>query len=307
MAEGVLASQTDTDTPEFETLPRTYSYFPGCSLHSTGLEYGLSTRAVFQHLELELIELPHWNCCGASSAHALNHTLGIALPARNLAIAQEIGHDLVAPCAACFSRMKHADYCMQTDLELRDKIENIVGFEYRNEVAILPAIAVLYEDCGQNKIQEQVTVPLRGVKVVPYYGCLLLRPPQVNQFDDPDDPHVMADLIRAIGAEVMPWSYATDCCGAGLSLIRSDVVESLVDRLVAGAYEAQAQALVTACPLCQINLEMRQTQEPKLPSFYITELLGLAFGLPESRYWWGKHLVDPRPLLNSLGLLEQVI
>lgn len=306
MVDGVFTSHTELDNLEYEILPRTYSYFPGCSLHSTGIEYGLSTRAVFQHLEYGLIELPKWNCCGASSAHALNHTLGIALPARNLAIAQEIGHDLVTPCAACFSRMKQTDNTLQTDLEMRARIEGIVGFQYRGDVSIRPAIAVLHEDCGIEKIQDLVTVPLRGIKVVPYYGCLLLRPPHISQFDDPDDPRVMADLIQAIGAEVMPWSYATDCCGAGLSLIRSDVVENLVDQLVAGAQEARAMALVTACPLCQINLEMRQTKEPKIPSFYITELMGLAFGLPESRYWWSKHLVDPRPLLNSLGLLEQV-
>lgn len=281
-----------------------YSYYPGCSLHSTGLEYGLSTRLVFQHLHMELIELTNWNCCGASSAHALNHTLGLALPARNLALAQITGHDLVTPCAACFNRMKSTDYTLRTDQKMRATIEAVVDFQFTGQVAIRPAIAVLYEDCGIERISAKVRAPLVGLKVVSYYGCLLVRPPQITKFDDPDAPQVMGELLRALGAEVMPWSYTTDCCGAGLTLSRPDIVQTLVSRLVAGAREAAADVLVTACPLCQVNLEMRQTSEPRIPAFFITELMGLAFGLPEARSWWSKHLVDPSSLLNSIGLLE---
>jgi heterodisulfide reductase subunit B len=113
----------------------------------------------------------------------------------------------------------------------------------------------------------------------------------------------MTGLLQAIGAEVMPWSHATDCCGAGLSLSRSDIVQKQVSRLVERAREAGAEALVTACPLCQVNLEMRQTSEPKMPAFYFTELLGLAFGLPQAEKWWGKHLIDPRPVLSSAGFM----
>lgn len=306
MAEMYSPLHLEIKDGELAAPPRSYSYFPGCSLHSTGLEYGLSTLAVFRYLELELIELPNWNCCGASSAHALNHTLGIALPARNLAIAQEGGRDLVTPCAACFSRMKNAQYTLRNDQEMRARIESIVGFQFTDQVSIRPGIEVLYEDCGPKRINNLVKIPLDGLKVVPYYGCLLVRPPHVTGFDDPDDPIVMADLLEAMHAEVMSWSYATDCCGAGLSLSRSDVVQDLVCRLISGAREAQAQALVTACPLCQVNLEMRQVEEPKMPAFYVTELMGLAFGLPEAANWWSKHLIDPRPLLESIGILEQV-
>ena len=280
----------------------TYSYYPGCSLHSTGLEYGLSTRAIFNELELGLVELEGWNCCGASSAHALDHTLSLALPARNLALAQEAGYDLVAPCAACFNRMKSADYALRSDPATRAEIESIVGFQYTGAISVRPVLAVLYEDYGAQAIAARVRKSLNGLKVVPYYGCLLVRPPQVTQFDDPNHPRVMAALLNAIGAEVKPWSNATDCCGAGLSLSRADVVQKLVSRLAERAREAGADALVTACPLCQVNLEMRQTSEPKMPAFYFTELLGLAFGLPEVGKWWSKHLIDPRPLLQSAGL-----
>ena len=279
-----------------------YAYYPGCSLHSTGLEYGLSTRAVFRHLGMGLHELPGWNCCGASSAHSVSHTLAVALPARNLSLAQAAGQDVIAPCAACFNRMKSADHALRSDPLLRAEIESMVGFTFTGEVSVRHLMAVLYEDHGPSRIAEQVVRPLYGLKVVPYYGCLLVRPPQVTQFDDPDNPQVMAALLEAVGAQVMPWSHATDCCGASLSLTRSGVVQTLVGRLAERAREAGAEALVTACPLCQVNLEMRQVEQPKMPAFYITELLGLAFGLPEADKWWRKHLIDPRPVLRQVEL-----
>jgi heterodisulfide reductase subunit B len=281
-----------------------YSYYPGCSLHSTGLEYGLSTRAVFRHLGIELVELEGWNCCGASSAHALDHTLGMTLPARTLALAQPGGLDLVTPCAACFNRLKRADYIMKTDPELRAEIEQMVGFRYSGEVNIRPVMAALSEDVPAEDLIDLVKRPLKGLKVVPYYGCLLVRPPHVAEFDDPDNPQVMASLLRLIGAEVMDWSHATDCCGAGLSLGRPDVVQNLVGRLVERAREAGADAFATACPLCQVNIEMRQPGKEKVPAFYFTELLGFAFGLPEAKHWWRKHLIDPRPVLRAAGLSD---
>jgi len=277
-----------------------YSYYPGCSLHSTGLEYGLSTRAVFKHLGLELTELDDWNCCGASSAHVFDHTLALALPARTLSQAQAAGHDLVIPCAACYNRLRGADYAMRNDPMARAELESMLGFQYTGSVAVRPVLAVLAEDVGRERISAEVRIPLNGLKIVTYYGCLLVRPPEITQFDDPDNPQVMAELLRATGVEVMPWSHATDCCGGSLSLSRSDVVQHLVGRLAERAREAGADAIVTACPLCQVNLEMRQTNQPKIPAFYFTELLGLAFGLPEASGWWGKHLIDPRPVLEQM-------
>jgi heterodisulfide reductase subunit B len=283
-----------------------YSYYPGCSLHSTGLEYGLSTRAVFKHLGLELTELKDWNCCGASSAHVFDHKLALALPARTLSQAQTAGRDLVIPCAACYNRLKGADIAMRNDPAMRSELESMIGFQYTGMVAVRPVLAVLAEDVGAQKIAEQTRHPLYGLKVVTYYGCLLVRPPEISQFDDPENPQVMAELLRSAGAEVMPWSHTTDCCGGSLSLSRSDVVQNLVGRLAERACEAGADAIVTACPLCQVNLEMRQTDQPKIPTFYFTELLGLAFGLPEASGWWGKHLIDPRPVLETLRVSETV-
>jgi heterodisulfide reductase subunit B2 len=282
-----------------------YSFYPGCSLHSTGLEYHLSTQSVFKHLGLDLVELADWNCCGASSAHALDHTLALALPARTLALAQAAGGDLVTPCAACFNRIRTADYMLKKDQALRAQIEAMVGFEFTGQVSIRPVLGVLYEDYGLKRIAEQVRRPLTRLKVVTYYGCLLVRPVEVTQFDDPDDPRMMRDILNSAGAEVMPWAYATECCGGSLSLSRADVVQKLVGRLVERAHEAGAAAMVTACPLCQVNLEMRQVAQPKMPVFYFTELLGLAFDLPETKKWWKKHLIDPRPVLKEAGLMAE--
>ena len=281
-----------------------YSYYPGCSAHSTGLEYSLSTEATLRQLDVELEEIEGWNCCGASSAHALNHRLALTLPARNLALAQKAGGDLLIPCAACYNRLKGAELALRSNSEARAEIEADVGFNFTGQVRIRPLLAILHEDFGPQRVAAETRRPLSGLKVVPYYGCLLVRPPRVAQFDDPDDPRLMASLLRAAGAEVMPWSHATDCCGAGLSLPRSDAVYRLVGRLAERAREAGAEALVTACPLCQVNLEMRQPARPRLPAFYFTELLGLAFDLPEARRWWPKHLIDPRPLLRSHNLAD---
>ncbi len=280
-----------------------YSYYPGCSAHSTGLELGLSTQATFQHLGLKLDELPDWNCCGATSAHSLSHTLALALPARNLALAQEAGRDLVIPCAACYNRMRSADHAMRTDEKMRAEIETAAAMKYTGAVAIRPLLAVVAEDVGLAELSRRVVRPLTGLKVVSYYGCLLVRPPAVVQFDNPDDPQVMPSIVRSLGADVLPWSHATDCCGGGVSLTRADIVANLVGKLADRAREAGAQAFVSGCPLCQMNLEMRQRGKDKLPSFYFTELMGLAFGLTDVEKWWTKHLIDPRPLLRTLGLV----
>lgn len=282
----------------------TYSYFPGCSAHSTGLEYGLSTETVFKHLDIELVEIPAWNCCGASSAHSLDHTLAVALPARNLAIAQAYDRDLVTPCAACYSRMKGSAQLIKSDAKVRAEIEEVLETKFTKDVTVRPLLGVLYEDYGLENITARVVQPLKGLKVVTYYGCLLVRPPEIAEFDDPENPQIMGLMMSTIGAQVMPWSYATDCCGGSLSLSRSEIVQGLVSKIVAHAAEAGADALVTACPLCQVNLEMRQSEKEKMPAFYFTELLGLAFGLKETNRWWSKHLIDPKPILQNAGVLN---
>ncbi len=276
-----------------------FSYYPGCSLHSTGLEYHLSVQAVFDALGVGLHELEDWNCCGASSAHAVSRDLALALPARNLAIAQAAGLDVVMPCAACYNRHKTADYVMRHDQEKRLFLEKAAGFEFNGQVMVRPLLDVVGNEIGLERIHSLVKRPLSGLRLVGYYGCLLVRPPEVTQFEDPDNPQLMNRLLETLGAEARPWSYATDCCGGGLSLTKSSAAARLVNRLADRAREAGAQAIVTSCPLCQMNLEMRQSGPgPRLPIFYFTELIGQAFGLEGARGWWNKHLISPASLFD---------
>ena len=280
-----------------------FSYYPGCSLNSTAVEYDASLRAVMAALDVGLQELEDWNCCGASSAHSVNRALSLALPARNLALAQQAERDVVMPCAACFNQHKTAEHALRTNGGQRALVEDAVGFEYTGAVAVRSLLDVVANEIGLAQVEARVERPLAGLNVVGYYGCLLVRPPEVTQFENPEHPTLMDQLLSALGAVVCPWSYATDCCGGGVSLIKPDMAARLVNRLAARAREAGAEAMVTSCPLCQVNLEMRQTgtQQP-LPIFYFTELMGLAFDLKEAQSWWPKHLIDPRRLLQKLGL-----
>lgn len=285
-------------------MKMTYTYYPGCSLESTGVEFNLSILAVFDKLGVTLQELQDWSCCGASSAHSVNRELSLALPARNLALAQLLGYDMAIPCAACFNRHKTADYEMRNNAAKRQELEELFDFHFTGEVAVRPLLDIVVNQVGLGEIKSKVVNPLKGLKAVSYYGCLLVRPPEITCFENPDHPLYMDQILETIGAEARPWSYATECCGGGLSLTKADVAARLVNRLVERAAEAGAELIVTSCPLCQINLEMRQTStSKKMPIIYFTEALGLAFGCPEAPAWMRKHLIDPQPYLSSLGLL----
>ena len=280
-----------------------FSYYPGCSLHATGLEYDTSTRAVFESFGVRLVEIEGWVCCGASSAHSVSADLALNLPAINVALAQEASHgDLLAPCAACFNRTKAADYALRNDPAQRKQIEQAVNFTFTGTVHIRNPLDVVINDIGLDAVASHVTRPLTALKVVSYYGCLLVRPPHLMEFDDPENPTVMNRIVRTLGADVKDWSYATDCCGGSASLPRVDIATRLVSGLAQHAREAGAEAIVTACPLCQMNLEMRQAEKPNVPIFYFTELMGLAFGLPDAHSWWGKHLISTTPVLSAAGL-----
>ena len=285
--------------PEME-----FSYYPGCSLHSTGLEYHLSVEAVFHALGASLKELDDWNCCSAASAYSLNHALALVIPGRNLAIAQQAGLEVVMPCTGCFIRHKTTEYELLHNPEAKALIEEAAGFQYSGAVKIRPVLDIIANQIGLEKARSLVRMPLKGLKVVPYYGCLLVRPNRVTQFENPENPTLLPRLLKLLGAEVQDWSYATDCCGGDLGLVKAGVTNKLVTNLVKHAREAGAAAMVTMCPLCQVNLEMRQTGlAERMPMFYFTELMGLAFGLEETKSWWGKHLINPAGILQSAGLV----
>jgi len=285
-----------------------YAYYPGCSLHSTAREYDHSTREVCEALGIELKEIPDWNCCGASSAHSLDHDLGVALPLRNLAIAERMGMDVIAPCAACFSRLKSADAAVKDDADLLAKMKDQAGIEYNGSIQVQSLLSAIYA-MGDDAIKSRVKKPLQGLKVACYYGCLLLRPAGVSPFDDPENPVSLDRIMADLGAEPVEWPYKNECCGASLSLSKPEIVVKLTRDILSMAKKAGANCLVTACPLCQGNLDMRQPdiaskygEKYDMPIFYFTQLMGLAFGLRNEGLGIRQLMVDPVPLLAEIGI-----
>lgn len=281
------------------------SYYPGCSLDGTAREYGESVEAVFKTLGIELQELPDWSCCGSSSAHVSNDRLSISLAARNLHIAEKIGLDLVVPCAACYQRLKVAEKSLMEG----EKIEGI-STTYEGKAAIKHVADFLWEYAGESAISNKVKKPLNGLKPVCYYGCLTTRPPKITDAARPEDPRSMDNIARSLGAEVHKWSYKTDCCGGNMILTRPDIAHRLVQKLLDMAIEAGANCIVVSCPMCFSNLDSPQKEisqatgkQYHIPVYYITELMGIAFGDASAEKWLHRHITDPVSLLKQLGLL----
>jgi heterodisulfide reductase subunit B len=281
-----------------------YTYYPGCTCETTAYEFGRSTEAACEALDIELIELEDWNCCGATSAHSMSLQLNYELSARTVGLAQEARLDMAVACPGCYQRVLNSDHRLRTDEAFRHEMEGVLGFQYNGEGRIRHLLDILTNDVSLDTVRQKVVRPLKGLKPVPYYGCVLVRPPSLTGWDDAEHPALMDGVLEALGADVLGWSHKVDCCGASLTLNRSDIVKVLSNRLVDDALEAGANCLVTVCGMCHINLDARQTGQG-LPIFYLTELMGLAFGAPDKDVakWMKKHVVDGRRLLKSLGLL----
>lgn len=279
-----------------------YAYYPGCSLESTARAYDLSVRAVCRDLAVELEEIEDWNCCGASSGHCTNYRLSHALAGRNLALAEREGLDIAVACPACFLRLKSTRHEVRADARLKKELAELIDLPYEAKYDTKHLLDIICHEVGMEEVGKRVEKPLTGLKLAPYYGCFLVRPPKVTQFDDPENPQSMDILMDALGAEVVDWSGKVDCCGGSISLTRRDIGAKLVSEIADAARGVGAEAIVTACPLCQSNLESRQVSQA-LPTFYFSELIGLSFGMKEANTWFRRHLVSPVALLASHGLL----
>ncbi len=281
-------------------------YYPGCSLHATAREYDESLQAIVPALDVELEEVKDWACCGASSAHATNHLLGIALPARTLMLAAEQNLDTIfAPCAACYNRLASAQYALTHDPKISSKVQSILGCSMDKPMRIL-SIPQLLTDLT-DKIQKKATAALKDVKVACYYGCLLVRPPEICQFDDPEAPVSLENIARAAGAAPVKWNMALECCGGGFSISRTASVVRLGRSIIQSARDAGAQALIVACPMCHSNLDFRQRainrggkEDQAMPVLYISQLVGLGLGLDPARLGLHRHFVSPEPFLDRI-------
>jgi heterodisulfide reductase subunit B2 len=287
-----------------------YFFFPGCSLEGTAKDFSISTMAVARSLGLDLPELPDWQCCGSTSAHQTDPLLALALPAKNLAAAQ--GRTVAVCCAACYSRLKAANHEIAGDAAVRRKVADATGVDYDGRTPVLHLLEILARQVGLKAVAQKITKPLTGLKVVCYYGCLLSRPPEVTNFDDPENPQLMDNLMKVAGAESLDWPHKTECCGASYSITDVNIVLQLTHEILAMAKAAGADAIVTACPLCQINLDMRQKDVEKkfgesygLPIFYFTQLLGLALGLAPKDLGLSSLIVDPMPVLAGMKVNDE--
>ena len=210
------------------------------------------------------------------------------------------------PCAACYNRHKAAQYEIRHQPGKRKNVQESIGYDYRDTVYVSTLIEAVNQHVGSAAIREKVKKPLQDLKVVCYYGCLLTRPPEVTGVEHPENPTDMDEIMRALGAEVLDWSYKTICCGAAHSLTRPDIVLKLSGHLIEQARLTGADLIAVACPLCHTNLDARQFQmklEQAMPVLFFTQLIALALDLPDKAMALHKNLVDPRPLLRQKGLI----
>lgn len=283
-----------------------YAFYPGCSLESTAWDFDKSTRAVCRALGIELKELPQWVCCGSTPAHTTSESLALALPALNLIKAQAMDLPVMTACASCYARLRTANHTIQNHPDQREQTERITGKAYDGSVSVHHVLDVLVNHLGTKEIRAKVSKPLKDLPVACYYGCLLSRPPEIVAFDHAEHPTCMEELVGALGARPVDWPFKTECCGAGLAMTNSSVVNRLGHKLLSMARQAGARCIAVACPLCQINLDLRQADAvrahgdiPKTPILYITQLLGLALGLSAKELGLDALIVSASSLLTQ--------
>ncbi|MHC5060729.1 MAG: CoB--CoM heterodisulfide reductase iron-sulfur subunit B family protein [Planctomycetota bacterium] len=287
------------------------AYYPGCSLHSTGVEYDISTKKVCEALGIELAEIKDWICCGSTPAHQYDELMSVALPAKNLVLASRTDNlkEICAPCASCYSRLKFTQAKMN-DKAVRKEVEHVIGQKYPDGLKVLHMLDVIVEKVGVDILQKRVVRSLNGIKVACYYGCLMTRPPKVTAKEQYENPMGMDSVIEAVGAEAVDWNMKTFCCGASFALTQTDVVLELTRKILYDADSAGAEAIAVGCPLCHANLDGRQKQINEkfdtnfgVPIFYFTELLGLALGVEPKDLGLSRHLTEVEDFLKERVLI----
>ena len=284
-----------------------YAYYPGCSSESTARDMNQSTRAVARALKLDFEEPKGWTCCGATAGHQTDRLLAVSLSAANLTKVQDMKLDMVVNCAACYNRMKVANHEISNHETVRRNVRDALDRDYDGSVKIRHLLEVLLEDIGLPTITKSLKRTLNGLKVACYYGCLLVRPPEIIKFDDPENPKSLDRLVTAMGGVSLEWPCKVDCCGGSLSLSRTDVVVKLTESILNMASQSGADCIAVSCPMCQINLDVRQQdinsqmgKNYRMPVLYITQLLGLCLGLGPSELGFEKLMVTAADVLKKM-------
>ncbi|HAM53649.1 MAG TPA: CoB--CoM heterodisulfide reductase [Nitrospiraceae bacterium] len=288
------------------------AYYPGCSLHASSELYDIQNRLIFRELGMELKEIDDWNCCGATSASKTDEFLAVALPARNLGIADACGlSDIVIPCSSCYSRMLVSQKRLTDDADLKNRINSKLAKKVKGKIKILSILEAFLPKAHSGEIAEKTKMKLAGLKPACYYGCLLTRfPSDVAVPDDVENPQSMEIICSAVGAEPVEWGYKTDCCGASAAVNDADTSLLLMSKIMKDATARGANCFVTTCPMCQMNLDAYQDKtgevyrmKERLPVYFITELLGIAFGISAKKMQVDRHFIDPIGLLKELKLI----
>lgn len=283
-----------------------FAYYPGCSLEKMAASYHVSTMETARVLGVELEEIEDWNCCGATAYFHVDEILATTLSARNLAMAEQQGLNLVAPCSGCFKNMYFANMSLKQDKDLADHVNYALeadGLKFNGSIDVNHIIDVYVNEVGLGEIKKHVTRPLKNLKVAPYYGCQLVRPRKTDE--NVEDPRFFEDLLTTIGATPVNYPMRLRCCGASLIVTNKKAALSMVRSLLQTAEDAGADVIATACPLCQINLELYQTEVNRefgttlsMPIMYFTQLLGLAFGISAKKLGIGTEVVPTDDVLR---------
>lgn len=277
----------------------TYSYFPGCSLATTAKENNASLINLTKELGVTLVELEDWNCCGSSSAHSIDNHLADQLAMRNLSLATP-DRPLLVACPSCNLRLQQANFKLQSDETARQNFRQWFGKPADQGLRVMHFFELL-DEVNWKTINHQKNGRLKGMKFAPYYGCMLARPPAMRHMKNYHG--LMERILSGLGAAPVTWSYASRCCGTFLTVVRPDVVSTMVQKIVANAKYSHADCIVTACAMCHMNLEVRSDPRSTLPIFHFSEILSLAFGHADTDAYFERHLVDPRPMLKQCHLL----
>jgi heterodisulfide reductase subunit B len=288
------------------------AYYPGCSLESGSIDYNMSTREVFGALGIELNELEDWNCCGATMASSKDYLLSLALPGRNLAMAEDGELDIVAPCPECYLKLWKVKEAVKKDPETLDKINKTfegTDLKLAGSVDVKHPAHVLVQDFGLENLKDAVVRPLDGLKVAPYYGCLMVRPPRGDKVDSVENPTSLQRIATTVGATAATFPSMTRCCGGSLMFTNRKIMLKLTYEILKEAKASGADCVIVACPICQMALDARQIDVEKeynekfdMPILYFTQLIGLAVGIDPKKLGLDKNFVSTSNLLKSLKI-----
>ncbi len=284
---------------------KSYTYYPGCSSEATAVGLGISSRSVAEALGMELKELEGWNCCGSTPYGSLDELEAIVVAARNLALAEKTGLDLVTPCSSCFVTLNKARVHMMDKPQLKAKVNEALaaaGLEYKGTVKVRLLIEALMNDVTVKEIASKVKKPLKGLKVAPYPGCQEVRPR--FGFDHPENPIALDSIVEAVGAEAVSYPSKSKCCGGSAVIAEEGLCLELMYKLFDDAAKNGAECMVTPCPLCQMNLDAYQAKinskyntNFNLPVLFVTQLIGVALGLKQDKLGLKKNIVNPNKVL----------